>query len=74
MNKDSSLLLFECGNRFMQHYFWSFAAGWNHEVVSGKMAKNLIDLGDCEGAHEMENPEEILEPKELEVSQTIASE
>ena len=38
------------------------------------MAKNLIDLGDRVGAHGMENPEEVLEPKELEVSQTIASE
>ena len=40
------------------------------------MAKNLIDLGDRVhvGAHGMENPEEILEPKELDVSRTIASE
>ena len=37
------------------------------------MAKNLIDLGDREEAHGMENPEEVLEPKELEVSQPIAS-
>lgn len=34
--------------------------------VSGKMAKNLIDLGNRVGAHGMENPEEVLEPKELE--------
>ena len=38
------------------------------------MAKNLIDLGDCEEAHGMENPEEVLEPKEPEVSQQITSE
>ena len=38
------------------------------------MAKNLIDLGDREEAHGMENPEEVLEPKELEVSQQITSE
>ena len=38
------------------------------------MAKNLIDLGDREEAHGMENPEEVLEPKELEVSQQKTSE
>jgi len=38
------------------------------------MAKNLIDLGDCEEAHGMENPEEVLEPKELKVSQQKTSE
>ena len=38
------------------------------------MAKNLIDLGDREEAHGMENPEEVLEPKELEVSQQTTSE
>ena len=38
------------------------------------MAKNLIDLGDREEAHGMENPEEVLEPKEFEVSQQITSE
>ena len=38
------------------------------------MEKNLIDLVDREEAHGMENPEKILEPKELEVRQQIASE
>ena len=33
----------------------------------------MSDLGDREEAHGMENPEEVLEPKELEVSQQIAS-
>ena len=35
---------------------------------------NLIDLNGREEAHGMENPEEVLELKELEVSQQIASE
>jgi len=39
-----------------------------------KWQKNLINLGDREEAHGMENPEEVLEPKEREVSQPIASE
>ena len=38
------------------------------------MAKNLIDLGDSEEVHGMENPKEALETKELEVSQMIATE
>ena len=38
------------------------------------MAKNLIDLGDRKEAHGMENPEEVSEPIELEVSEQITSE
>ena len=39
------------------------------------MSKNLIDLGDREEAHGMENPEKVLKlPKGLEGSQTITSE
>ena len=38
------------------------------------MAKNLIDLGDREEAHGMKNPKEVLEPKKLEISQSISSE
>ena len=34
----------------------------------------MIDLGDRKEAHGKENPEEVLEPKELEVSQQISSE
>ena len=38
------------------------------------MTKNLTDLGDHGEARGSENPEEVLEPKELEVSQQITSE